>query len=676
MLDIIQSAIQQSGKSCFPTLLKLSQDDVIDIWGNVSGFVERQMLVQKGVYIPGLGTFSFSRQKLDVGNNKFTLIQRPVFLVCEKFALIHGLKHTRPYTEGNIPIVQLNFVALSLETPFDRDTVEGCVRETLQVLSRSVALKKNAEFSFRGIGLLSINNGKVKMKFFKDFLNLMDGSGDLIKALSNRPGTCDSVISNRESLMSQCGTSNTVRLPRLDNKIMQSITEEAETVEEEEQEQTTQWLENQESNNEEKNEDKHIEAGEMNRDIASARLLSPRKYITPATVTAVNLTDDLVINKRLKTAPERLMSPAPPQLPKSDKESSTNHVKWNKTPPASECPDHCRAGQELCYLCMQRAQRNIPVYLAQEKWKKELEEDRILQQFQHVRDLEAMQKKQEDMQAAREHSQKVAAFNLGVAEAIRAGKNARPSEFYTSYIFQRRPLTPSRFPKQEIYARSLAMQVDEKKERESRWKQDKEFLDRLELMQLTRDIAFQRERYQREKAGQMQTYKNALDAQMRAKPPYLPPFEPDSVGPIFGKYDMSNEKLAENRKRAVEAFKHQLQAAADRRKNAILHQLTEQKKEQEMLDQCKNDMLLDQTTRFEKQQKIQSELEEDWDQSIQKKQQKQHDEDLFHKAGSHLLLDQCEKYKRCMQCKRTTSNCGESNIWSDSRYIPGSRLMV
>ena len=86
---------------------------------------------------------------------------------------------------GQIPVVQLNFAALSNETPFDRDTVESCVKEVLQALARSIQSKRNVEFNFSGIGRLSIRESKVKMKFYKDFLRNMDGSGSLVQALSN-----------------------------------------------------------------------------------------------------------------------------------------------------------------------------------------------------------------------------------------------------------------------------------------------------------------------------------------------------------------------------------------------------------------------------------------------------------------------------------------------------------
>ena len=51
---------------------------------------------------------------------------------------------------------------------------------------------------------------------------------------------------------------------------------------------------------------------------------------------------------------------------------------------------HHRAGQELCYVCMQRTMRNIPVSFALERKRKEKEQDALLQQYQQMKDHEAM----------------------------------------------------------------------------------------------------------------------------------------------------------------------------------------------------------------------------------------------------------------------------------------------
>lgn len=56
----------------------------------------------QGVSIPGLGVFTFSQKKIDVGSNKFIVIQRPVFVLSEKFAQTHSLHITKQHTAGII----------------------------------------------------------------------------------------------------------------------------------------------------------------------------------------------------------------------------------------------------------------------------------------------------------------------------------------------------------------------------------------------------------------------------------------------------------------------------------------------------------------------------------------------------------------------------------------------
>jgi len=86
---------------------------------------------------------------------------------------------------GQIPTATLNFSALSLESPFDRDTVESCVKEVVNAASRSLGTKRNVEFTFTGIGRLYVRDSKVKMVFYKEFLNSVDGSGKLVDALKD-----------------------------------------------------------------------------------------------------------------------------------------------------------------------------------------------------------------------------------------------------------------------------------------------------------------------------------------------------------------------------------------------------------------------------------------------------------------------------------------------------------
>lgn len=122
----------------------------------------------------------------------------------------------------HLPVVHLNFAAVSQETRFSRDVVEGCVRETLLLLFRALASEKSVFLALQGIGVLSFKNNKVaqllilyfcgvngsrccdydnsffffrtnliwcylkvRMKFNRDFIDAMDGTGRLLLAFNN-----------------------------------------------------------------------------------------------------------------------------------------------------------------------------------------------------------------------------------------------------------------------------------------------------------------------------------------------------------------------------------------------------------------------------------------------------------------------------------------------------------
>lgn len=356
-----------------------------------------------------------------------------------------------------------------------------------------------------------------------------------------------------------------------------------------------------------------------------------------------------------------------------------------------------------------------------------MEQDALLQQYQQMKDQESMLIEKANQNSMRHSNQKVAAYNLGVAQGVRGAKQARNTEFIKSYVFQNRPLTPLRFYKQEEYNKALETQVKMKKSREEKEKLDREFQERLEHVQLAEDLAAQRERFLREKADQVSQYQRALSAQIkerkmlrrysepltsdfhlppaekisscvkqrknskqdhwtslpassmskiRTKPFPLPKAESDSTEPIFGKNDATNLKLLEQKERSRTLLKDQLHAVSEKKKNVILNQLTKQKEENEMLAKTRNELIKDRVGVQRRSWDMRKALEKNWRTHHQSKLDREEQERSRMRTPGKLLLQQTDPYDRCGQCQRRTNNCGESNIWSESRYIPGSRLMV
>lgn len=75
--------------------------------------------------------------------------------------------------------------------------------------------------------------------------------------------------------------------------------------------------------------------------------------------------------------------------------------------------------------------------------------------------------------------------------------------------------------------------------------------------------------------------------QIKNKRPQLPMFEPDSSEPIFGKDE--GELVVEKRQQEQDCMKHQLEAAASRKRRAILYQLVDQKRDLQMLHRTRKE---------------------------------------------------------------------------------------
>lgn len=114
----------------------------------------------------------------------------------------------------------------------------------------------------------------------------------------------------------------------------------------------------------------------------------------------------------------------------------------------------------------------------------------------------------------------------------------------------------------------------------------------------------------------------------------------------------------------------------EKKKSSILEHLAKQKAESEMLKRTRADLIEDRVTAHKRSVGMRQNLERNWQSHHFDKIQRETEEKERLRTPGMLLLQQTDKYRRCGQCERRPRNCGESNIWSESRYIPGSRLMV
>lgn len=108
--------------------------------------------------------------------------------------------------------------------------------------------------------------------------------------------------------------------------------------------------------------------------------------------------------------------------------SLPNRQTLSAIPNGTQSPScgHHNAGQELCYLCHQKTRRNIPIYLNEERKQKEDEEEQLLLQYQNFKSSEKQIKEELDQAQRKDERARMDAFNIGMAEAIKAKKLERP----------------------------------------------------------------------------------------------------------------------------------------------------------------------------------------------------------------------------------------------------------
>ncbi|KAK5874180.1 hypothetical protein PBY51_019152 [Eleginops maclovinus] len=631
MTDILRLVSEMDGRT-IPTLSQLSEKDINCIWADVSTFIEHQLAIHKGVHLAGLGTFTFSQQKLDIGN-KFTMIQRPIFLLAGKLVQSLGLKQIRPLAAAtHLPVVQLNFAAVSQETPFSRDMVEGCIRETLLLLFRALASEKNVFLIFQGIGVLSFRNNKVRMKFNRDFINAMDGTGRLLLAFNNRAvGSSVSLMSGGLSRLQRPQSANPVTLPTVCSP------------------------------------EPEKKAGDKTQDQRNAgevpQQREPKSHqpLQPAKMKAVSLSEELNPQTTMKSTEKPTDS------------VSIREVTHKLDDPrvTANCFGHSRAGQELCYLCMQRAQRNVPVYLREQQQAEEKAQEKLLLLKEQQRDRQHMDQEQEKLNEQHEHAKQVATFNLQMSE--KKEKNYFPL-FPTSFVFPSRPFTPTPRIQQHRYMNELQDQIVTRRKQESRDQKNRLLLEHMDQVQLVQEMALQKAQQLQRKHERTTIYKRALDTQVRDRKSSDPPeCQADNSG--FNRCETATSN-AEGRERAQKLFRINFSTATQRKKEELHNRQEQLQKEREVLKHNKMELILDHINRFEKRQDISKSLGDEWSRNTKLKHQREEEERRFLRSAGRLLVDKLAEYKCCCQCKRKTTNCGETNIWKDSHYLSGSQFMI
>lgn len=651
--------LEEARKNHFPILSKISDTLAIQIWISACQFINKQLENDRAVQITQLGTFTFSSKRLDIGNNKFIVVQRPVFLLSERLAQTHGITYTKHHVSGEIPVVKMNFTAIAIAMGRERDLVEGAIREIMQALSRVIAYREPVQFVFYNIGYLVVRDFRARVKFTPGFIKRMDGTGELSRMLESKRGKRSKTASKKANngkkqdqqdlcIPARAKTSSgRVELRRPCEPRSQSLEclDEADVLD----------VQN----------EPVMCTPRSNDGVPTAGLFSTsdRKAASPSQV-------------RLKSADSVASS-----IENADKEEHL--AEYNEY--VKQLEQNQNIANNLSYVAFQRQQLN------EEKRQREAQADAILQRYQDSKDQTSMHRERLQNELARTRAKDVAAFNLKTC--LEASEDdllkARRASSAKAYIFKKRPLTPARFQKQHEYSNALAGQVDAKASKLLSASEQLDKSERLEQQELKSEIEMMKNEARARNKKNQKNYRKSLASQIRVKSqitkrndaqeelaePSIP------TVPYFGRNHITDDKAREEKQRAKALFKAQLAMASEKRQSAIKKHLQAQQQEAQVLRRTHTELFADQKQAYESSVDRRQSLEENWIRHAHEKKKREQQHQEFTKLGRQLTeknVHMHDKYAVCFQEQPTGYHSGrfKSNIWRESRYIPGSRLMV
>ena len=722
MTETLSSLIAQVKQSKYSQLLTLSEDGLANVWKQVSNFVRKQLCLQKGVGIVGLGTFTFS-QELPSGANK---VSRPIFILSEKFAQLHMLKMNKQHIPGHIPVVPLNFTVISNEVALRREISESAVKEVILALSHSLAANKNVEMELAGIGKLLFMDKKVQMKFYKEFISSLDSTGKMGRAFQ-RCNTASSdmslmsggPVSPRSSLedggacplpsikehSSSSGPEPQVRplaisKPQSGGEVSEAPPEarvENEDCLETDQKacpgslqvETPKKVELRPSRQSSRQSLCVAKASGVfygSEDTPKAQLECPK---TPPSSNQSNrkpsMTKSTTTNPQSSsvqtTPPDKHKSPHYLDLPPLNQATPTSKRRtrslspaWNrKSTPlapsqhrASVEADHVKPlspCQDLCYICHQRAQRNVPVSFSDQIRERELEENAMWQEYdRQQRELHHAKEQAAKMRKAR-YAKDAASFNYQVSMTKEVQRNKQPSVFHSSYVFQHRTLTPPKWSLQQKYCSDLDTQIAISRSKEREKREFESSMDREYQQQLAKQLALSSEEFQREKVEQRALYQKALAEQIQWRQQGIEVEDQKAVQPMFAVLEPAvKDPTAQEREMTRALFLEQRAMAAEVQRIKEEKTLRTKALEAEMLMNTRKELLEDIQEAHGTREAVRKKLETKWSENVKEKQRRLEEEQQTSKDPGILLLDQCLRNKRCKQCQRRVDHMGNLRI--------------
>ncbi|KAK2523262.1 hypothetical protein Q9966_012151 [Columba livia] len=196
-----------------PTIQKLERYEFAKIWASASSHLSLQLALHQVVRIPGIGTFAVVTKRVALSEQDLVMVERPVFQLEQAVAQDHELRCGCIDIPGRQDVEQLPFAQIASENAVSEGTVQLYMKRTTHLFHACLENRENVAIIWRDVGMLIVQGKDIKMRFYLDFLERLNGSGKMLQALLEMPEMRDSVISRHDTAASQTSSGRVMVLP-------------------------------------------------------------------------------------------------------------------------------------------------------------------------------------------------------------------------------------------------------------------------------------------------------------------------------------------------------------------------------------------------------------------------------------------------------------------------------
>ncbi|KAL3318146.1 Coiled-coil domain-containing protein 81 [Cichlidogyrus casuarinus] len=472
----------------------------------------------------------------------------------------------------------MNLSLISLELLMSRDMVETCIRNLISTLQRAISCNKKIELTFTSVGTLYISDAKIKFRFFKSFIALLNDSDKLMIQMKNRPGTSDSIMtdcsirSNGPSSRVAHSSSSADLQPILEENNNQSENNRLPGIQDQSEECST---------NEEK----------FTHSIHSVESVSKDTQMDDG-----SQTDN---EQKIATKSLANLASVQPKFESFESFSVDSRLSSKATPRSSNHRDKetiiaNQNSQFLCHACHDRDHRNQTNATQickeiEEKRKQDAEKEQtLLKQYRELHYAHTQLKEQENAKAKNQECKEIKEFNTNMAENARTIKQQKDENSYESFILKHRSKTPVKTTKQVELSEWLNEQIALRKQREKARKDAAAESELKERTGLAEELAKDRDRYWKERADAREKYKRALSAQIRYKKKTITDVE-GTIGNslLLGGNEPNIEMLLKKRRLAQEVQKEQMDLVNARTQEELKQKEREKEIELDVIQRTK-----------------------------------------------------------------------------------------